>query len=409
MAHIKQGSCDNMFKVSVIIPTYNRADFIGETIESVLKQTYKYFEIIVVDDGSSDNTRSIVEDYITKNPDKIKYFYQDNQGVSAARNAGITRSSGELLYFLDSDDLLIPGCFLLQTKAFDGNPNAGLIYGKTSLVDRNGETIRKIFFNRKHRSGNIFEDLLFGSFIHTCASMFRRECLNRVGYFDETIHGSEDWDIYLRICKSYDVLFIDQVIAEYRYHDANTVNNTEKMLNFTLKVIDKHKTWFDDKKHRSYFYNEYGWEFIQKGDTQNGEELILKSLKLRPEQLLEPKTYERWIFSYVPFEERHISRVLSNLEESRAIIFNLMRKFYDSHDVPGMVYKSKRKSYAIMDKMFGLYFYLAGDRLRSIKCYMAAMVKCPFILVEKNAFLTLVKDLIPIALLKKMRRYEYAR
>lgn len=388
-----------MVKASIVIPTYNRADFIQQTIQSVLDQTYKDFEIIIIDDGSKDNTKQIVEDCIKKTPDKISYFFQENKGVSAARNFGIDKSKGEFIVFLDSDDVLLPNCFELQRKAFDENPYTGLVYGKRSLIDKEGNIIKKDFSNKKFKSGYIFDDLLFGSCMVPCTVMVKRDCLKTVGYYDESISGGEDWELYLRICKKYPVIFIDSVIANYRYHGNNSIFDSEKMFNNILQILNKHKGWFNDKIHKSHFYNEYGWELLQKGNIKKGEELILRSLILQPEQLISQDTYRKWIFNCIPFEDRTIKLVLSKLEDSMQQIIKIINKFYAIK----INYNSKKKAYATMAKVMGLYFYLARDFYNARKCYLSALRAYPIVLIEKEALFTMAKSLFPEKLFKLIK------
>ncbi|NEP81377.1 MAG: glycosyltransferase family 2 protein, partial [Okeania sp. SIO3B3] len=125
-------------RVSVIIPVYNGDRYISQAIESVLVQTYRSYEIIVIDDGSTDNTRLVLEPYI----EDIRYVYQENQGVSAARNHGIDLARGELIAFLDADDFFLPDKLTGQVGVFDAQPNLGIVHSGWRRVDRDGETIK---------------------------------------------------------------------------------------------------------------------------------------------------------------------------------------------------------------------------------------------------------------------------
>jgi len=380
-----------MPRVSVIIPTYNRAKYISEAIGSIMSQTYNDYEIIVVDDGSTDNTKEVLKKY----KEKIKYVCQKNQGSAAARNRGVKESRGEFIAFVDSDDLLMPRCFELQVQALEKNPQAAFAYGKSGLVDEGGRCIKKIFSTKKRRSGNIFEDLLFGSCIRTDTAMFRKACFNDIGGYDKSLLRAQDWDMYLRMCKKYEVVFIDEVVAQYRYHGSNSVRDTEMLLNFVLKIMNKHKGCFKDHPHRSHIYSEYGWEFIQKGRKERGKELILESLKLDPEQLFNPQVYQKWIFGYVPFEKRNNEAIFSTLVSSKSLILELMDEFYSLPDLRPKMLCGKKRAYAVMEKVFGMYYYLSRNNLRALKSYMSALVLHPASLAEKEASFTMLKSLIP--------------
>ena len=149
---------DRAARVSVIIPTYNRADLIGETIESVLKQTFDDFEIIIVDDGSTDATGEVVRKF----DGPIKYLYQDNRGRSCARNRGFEASSGDYVCFLDSDDVLKPMMIERQVSLLDSNSNLGFVYSDYQFINQTGEIlpVPEVFRRHPLRRGRIFHFLI---------------------------------------------------------------------------------------------------------------------------------------------------------------------------------------------------------------------------------------------------------
>jgi hypothetical protein len=199
--------------VSVIIPTYNTAHLISDAIDSVLAQTYRDLEIIVVDDGSTDNTAEVLADY----QDRISYIYQENQERSAARNNGIGRAQGEYVAFLDADDYWAPDKLTKQIALLAQRPDLGLVYSQaqTFYGDRKWPRILGTDFS-KIEELNVFEGLLLGKSIPTLTVVVRTECLQTVGLFDERIIIGEDWDLWLRITLKYAVGYIPQILAYYR-------------------------------------------------------------------------------------------------------------------------------------------------------------------------------------------------
>ncbi len=200
--------------ISVIIPTYNRARVLSEAIDSVLSQNYAGFEVIVVDDGSTDNTQSLLKRYGTQ----ITVIHQSNRGVSAARNRGARESNGGLIAFLDSDDLWLPGKLSTQAAFFRSRPDA-LICQTEEIWIRNGRRV-----NPKHRhkkpSGWIFEPSLALCLVSPSAAMIRRELLEEMGGFDESLPACEDYDLWLRISCRYPVYLIDTpLIVKRGGHD----------------------------------------------------------------------------------------------------------------------------------------------------------------------------------------------
>jgi len=189
--------------VSVIIPTYNRAWIVKEAIDSVLEQNFHDYELIVVDDGSVDNTPTILKAYAKK----IRVLRQPNQGVSAARNRGIAAASGRLVSFLDSDDLWLPGKLSAQVKFFNDHPEAVINQTQERWI-RNGVRVNPK--NRHHKfSGMIFERSLALCLVSPSAVMIKKSLFNTVGIFDENLPACEDYDLWLRISCRYPVHLIE--------------------------------------------------------------------------------------------------------------------------------------------------------------------------------------------------------
>jgi len=189
--------------VSVIIPTYNRGWIVKEAIDSVLEQDFPDYELIVVDDGSVDNTAAILKAYRKK----ITVLRQDNQGVSAARNYGIAAASGRLISFLDSDDLWLPPKLSIQVKFFNDHPEA-VINQTQERWFRNGVRVNPK--QRHHKfSGMIFERSLALCLVSPSAVMIKKRLFKTVGFFDENLPACEDYDLWLRISCRYPVHLIE--------------------------------------------------------------------------------------------------------------------------------------------------------------------------------------------------------
>ena len=185
--------------ISVIIPTYNRGWTVCEAIESVLGQDYENFELIVVDDGSTDNTQNLLEKY----GNKIKVVFQNNRGVSSARNTGIKQAKGTYIALLDSDDLWEKNKLSVQMNFFDHNPNA-LICQTEEIWIRNGKRVNPKIKHQKP-SGMIFEESLYLCLVSPSAVMIKKRLFNLVGFFDENLPACEDYDMWLRISLQYPI------------------------------------------------------------------------------------------------------------------------------------------------------------------------------------------------------------
>ena len=220
-------------QVSVIIPTYNRGWIIKEAIDSVLAQDYTEFELIVVDDGSTDHTPDVLGPY-TNN---IKVFSQKNKGVSAARNRGIAEASGKFIAFLDSDDLWLSQKLSVQIEFFNQTPDA-LICQTEEVWIRNGLRVNP---KKRHKkpSGMIFKPSLELCLVSPSAVMIQRSLFDRVGKFDETLPACEDYDLWLRISCRFPIHLIDAPLIIKRGGHDDQLSSRAGLDKFRIKAIEK--------------------------------------------------------------------------------------------------------------------------------------------------------------------------
>lgn len=228
--------------VSIILPTYNRADVLGAAIESVLKQTYSWFELIVIDDGSTDHTEEIVNGY---QDDRIRYYkLKKNGGQSKARNYGIKLSVYDYIAFEDSDDLWMPQKLELQLRAFEQADNrTGICYHKFRYdLGEGRECImpdEKVDINKK--SGDIYTQLLWDNLIGMPTLLIKKECIDKIGLFDESLKCLEDYDFILRISRHYSAVFIDRVLLEASYSITGVSGNSYHYLTASCMLVKKYK------------------------------------------------------------------------------------------------------------------------------------------------------------------------
>ena len=206
--------------ISVIIPTYNRAPLLLEAVDSVLRQTFQGYELILIDDGSNDRTREALEAH----GDRLIYYYQDNQGVSAARNQGLRLARGHFIAFLDSDDLWLPDKLAVQLEFFSLHREA-LVCQTEELWLRNGRRVNPCKKHRKY-SGDVFAPSLDLCLISPSAVMIRREVFAAVGEFDESLPACEDYDLWLRIAAQFPVYLIDRPLIIKRGGHADQLSRT---------------------------------------------------------------------------------------------------------------------------------------------------------------------------------------
>jgi glycosyltransferase involved in cell wall biosynthesis len=217
--------------VSVIIPCYNQANFLGEAIESVIGQSYARIQVIVVDDGSSDNTREVAGRY-----EQVEIISQENRGLSAARNVGARASRGEYLVFLDADDRLMEKAFEAGVSALEAHPLCAFVSGQYNLIAADGSHIPSS--RRPPVDAEHYIELLRGNYIGMHATvMYRRAALDSAGGFDTSLRACEDYDLYLRMARSFPVHSHRAIVAEYRQHDANMSKDYILMMETSLSVL----------------------------------------------------------------------------------------------------------------------------------------------------------------------------
>jgi glycosyltransferase involved in cell wall biosynthesis len=212
-----------MTRVSVVIPTLNRARLLAEAIGSVLAQDYSAKEIVVVDDGSTDDTAAVVARLAQSTPVPITFVQLEHQWIVRARNAGIRAARGGYIAFLDSDDRLLPGSLTARAAYLDQHANVGLVCSDAEVINAAGEVVGlKSVLTGKPRYRNNFRWETVEYYATTSTVMARRECLEAVGLFDERItRSAEDWHLWVRLAGRYDLAYLDQPLAAYRVHAGN--------------------------------------------------------------------------------------------------------------------------------------------------------------------------------------------
>lgn len=225
--------------VSIILPTYNRSAMIAESIQSVLLQTYPYFELIVVDDASEDNTEQVVKSF---KDERIIYIkLETNSGPSIARNVGIKRAQYNYIAFEDSDDLWLPQKLEKQMPLF--NENIGLVYC-AYRYESPGYSFRVPSDHRPltELSGNIFDSLWRQNAIGTPTMVIKKECLQQVGMFSESIKSLEDWELVLRIAKRYEITFLNEVLVSAKYSTTGVNHNRVERIRSILYLMEEFKS-----------------------------------------------------------------------------------------------------------------------------------------------------------------------
>lgn len=227
-------------KVSVIIPTYNRAKFISETLESVFSQTFTDYEVIVVDDGSTDNTIQILANY----GDRLRVIsLEENTGPSVSRNIALRAAQGEFIALLDSDDLWYPNMLATTVDYLEHNPNTDLVCGAWDIIDETGRVItptNKPSNFQARLQTDFLRVIALGNIFLVHALLIRRKCFECCGCFDPQLKATVDWDLWIRMAMhDHKVDMIDVPVAHYRRHSGCITRDPQRMLHASEQVLSK--------------------------------------------------------------------------------------------------------------------------------------------------------------------------
>ena len=276
-----------MVEVTIIIPAYNSMPYLKSTLASVFEQTYQDFEVIVVNDGSSDET----EEYISSLTDsRLRLINQANQGVSVARNVGISNAQGRYVAFLDADDLWRQTKLEKQVSYLENSADVGLVYTWTAMADSNCKPTGRL--SASNAEGNVWQELLTKTNLLGCGStpLVRKSCFETVGLFDSELVPAEDWDMWLRIAASYSFGVIKEALVLYRANPNSLSKSYLSMWKSSCRVVEKafqsapeDLTGQKNKTYSSlYFY--LSWLAIKSGDCEQAANFQKQAITYVPQQ-----------------------------------------------------------------------------------------------------------------------------
>lgn len=308
-----------MVKVSVTIPAYNYANYLPSAIQSVLNQSYPDFELLIVDDGSTDNTSEVIRGFL-HNP-KVRHVYQENQGLAAARNTGIRNTHGELVAFLDADDEWLEEKLERQVEVMDSKPQVGLVYTDVYFISEQGESLLDRRWAPRTKE-TMFEDLLFNNVVTGSASssIVRRACLDRVGVFDETLRSLEDLDLWLRIAACFEFQRVDQPLTKIRHHQSNIQLDVDRMAEGWLAHLAKREVPAEyraaDRLARYEILARIAGQYYQLGRMRKYRQYALMAVGKRRRHVLDPRFWRCFVASYLGLEaggkQNWVTRTLRN-------------------------------------------------------------------------------------------------
>lgn len=226
----------NRIRVSILTPVYLGEAYVAESIESALSQTYPYFEIIVVNDGSPGNCRELVRPFLSDS--RVRYVEKENGGVASARNAALAVAVGEFIGFLDQDDLWLPDKLEKQVRFLDAHPECAFVHARQLYIDSSNRPIDREFINIEPIRGDCFSLLFERNRIGVLTVLARKHAVEEAGGFNVSSSGADDYEVWLRISFRRLVGFIDEPVAAYRVHDCNASHDPIKTTEADLAVIE---------------------------------------------------------------------------------------------------------------------------------------------------------------------------
>jgi glycosyltransferase involved in cell wall biosynthesis len=299
--------------VSVIIPAFNSARYLPRALDSALGQTYSPAEVIVVDDGSTDDTLGVLAPY----RDRIRYVRQANRKLPGARNTGIRQARGELIAFLDADDWWWPDKLERQAVLFRERPQVGVVHSGFVFYDESiDQYLPSDHFHpvlAHELVGNCYVRLIDGNAINVCTAVVRRECFEKVGLFNESlVWGLEDYDLWFRIARYYEFAYVPQVLAAYRRHGANMSSHRLRM-DLAELAISCRALAADPELGRAagkervnkklfYLYSEIGRQFFEAGNLPTARHYFSLALQWCPPS--RPVWHESWAVGRLYYEKQ---------------------------------------------------------------------------------------------------------
>jgi glycosyltransferase involved in cell wall biosynthesis len=261
---------------------------VSQAVESVLAQTYKDFELIIIDDGSTDNSREIISSYLYD--ERVHYIYQENRGFSGALNRGIRESKGEFIGFICQDDLYMPNKLQVQVRYFDEHRDVDLVHSNFCYIDSNGRIIGIVDIKIPKFSSReeLVKYLFINNFIGFETALVKRECFDKVGLFDERMKGFSDYDMWLRIAGKFNIAYIDMILVKKRVHELQLSKIAiEECLRDELLITSKAIKLYPFlkkavRKKLAGLYYRWGMVVLEKGRYDEAKQKFLKVIQCRP-------------------------------------------------------------------------------------------------------------------------------
>ncbi len=397
-----------MKHTSVIIPTFNHAHYLPEAVKSVLEQILPADEIIVVDDGSTDNTCEVVAQFGSQ----VKYIRQENQGLAAARNTGIRAAKGELIGLLDADDLYEPNFLSRLVSILTANPKADAVYCIAQSIDANNQPLPERI-GKVVPSEQLYTILLKGGFFPPICLLAYKYCYQAEGYlFDPSLRRVEDLDLWLKFAQRYTIIGTDDVLTRYRIMPTGLSSNPSLVLGQRLTVLQRHfGNGFTNKgpwtlMERQAFGRSYlaaACEYLQLRDPSQAYPYFCKAFETSPELTSELEVFYELALGDQPKGFRDNFSTL-NIPSNARILMQMLDQLFDRPQIPETLRMSRHEAYANANLALGLQSYIARQFPAARRYLLQAIAWNPTLGFKKRVLTTLAKSLLPVSLVNWSKR-----
>ena len=402
---------ENTPKISVIIPTYNQAIYLGAAIQSVLAQTYSDYEVIVIDDGSNDDTETVIKQFGTL----VHYFRQENQGLAGARNTGIRRARGSLIAMLDSDDLWLPKFLEKMMGLVTQHPEAVVYYCSARCIDTEGRELHQVLGAPVGNPDNLYQVLLRANYLIPSTIIMRYSIVVDAGLFDVGFRRLQDWELWIRLMKaSHQFCGLTDVLVNYRIHNCNLSTDPLGGQSAAMALAIKHfgqddgkfKSWSADK--RRAYGGVYRYNLLtsvqRQNDWQAGAQYMRQALQIDPTLATDLDLFHDLAWGSLLVGLR-VTLDKSQLENNAFKITCMLDKVFKLPFTEAQ--KSLRRiTYGTAYFMLGLVAYNSQQLSLSKHFLSKALYFRPDLIRESRITGNLVKSLLGSRLLEKIKRVK---
>jgi glycosyltransferase involved in cell wall biosynthesis len=401
---------ENKMLVSIIIPNYNQTHYISDAIHTALNQTFHSFEIIVVDDGSTDNSHEVVSRF----GNQVRYIYQKNQGLAGARNTGIRAATGDFVGLLDADDTWVPDYLERMIALASQYPLATVYYCSAQCMDTSGRELPQILGGPPVPPDQIYHALLRANFLIPSTILMRRSAVIEAGLFDQNLRSCEDWDLWLRISPGQMIVGTSECLVRYRVHGNSLSTNPSGMQQATRKVIEKHfgsddgleRTWTKEKR-RAYggVYRYHLLTSVQRqNDWQAAANYLCRALQVDPTLSADLDLFYDLALGSQPVGYRGTNDQL-NFEGNAQHINTLLNDVF-SLDKSLEFRTLRRFTFGTANHALGLLAYNTSQFSLSRYFLMKALKYRPDLIGSTLLMSDLIKSMVSHSIIEKVKKYS---